>query len=337
MSEELNPMQQESQNADQLAYEINFIKRQALETLLLASVQIGERLSNAKELVPHGQWTAWLKEKVDYSQSTADNLMRIYREYGDEQISLSGKSKSQTFANLTYSQAVALFALPEHQREEFVEQHDVSDMSIKELKEAIAAQKAAEAERDAARAETETARMTLAATRREMGVIESEAKTVGKERDDANKKAAKAIAEADKAEREAKKAKAEAERLQKELDAANARMKELTSAPAEVSEETRAEIEAEIKRKYDDQVSQLTLDVETARQRAEAIAAEKAALEAKAAQQVNDSMMKLNILFEQSQKTMQDMKRLIDGCPSEQRDKLNGLIMQTLTGIFGKS
>lgn len=114
-------------------------------------------------------------------------------------------------------------------------------------------------------------------------------------------------------------------------------MKELTSAPAEVSEETRAEIEAEVKRKYDDQVSQLTLDVETERQRAEAIAAEKAALEAKAAQQASDSMMKLNVLFEQSQKTLQDMKRLIDGCPSEQRNKLNGLIMQTLTGIFGKS
>ena len=67
------------------------------------------------------------------------------------------------------------------------------------------------------------------------------------------------------------------------------------------------------------------------------LAAEKAALEAKAAQQASDSMMKLNVLFEQSQKTLQDMKRLIDGCPSEQRDKLNGLIMQTLTGIFGKS
>ena len=279
----------------------------------------------------------WLAEKVDYSQSTANNFMRIYREYSDDQISMTGRTKSETFASLSYSQAVALFALPEHQREEFVEQHDISDMSIKELKEAIAAQKAAEAERDAARAETEAARMTLAATRREMGVIESEAKTAGKERDDANKKAAKAIAEADKANNKAEKAKAEAERLQKELDAANARMKELTSAPAEVSEETRAEIEAEIKRKYDDQVSQLTLDVETARQRAEAIAAEKAALEAKAAQQVNDSMMKLNILFEQSQKTMQDMKRLIDGCPSEQRDKLNGLIMQTLTNIFGES
>lgn len=335
MSEELNPIQQESQNADQLAYEINFIKRQTYEYVLKASVDIGERLTAAKELVPHGQWTEWLAEKVDYSQSTANNFMRIYREYSDDQISMTGRTKSETFASLSYSQAVALFALPERQREEFVEQHDVSDMTIKELKEAITAQKAAEAERDAARAETEMARKKIAAINREIGLIESGAKHAGMERDAANEKAARAIAEADKANNKAKKAKAEAERLQKELDAANARMKELTSTPAQISEEARAEIEEEIKRKYDDKVSQLTLDAETARQRAEAIAAEKAALEAKAAQQVNDSMMKLNILFEQSQRTMQDMKRLIDGCPSEQRDKLNGLIMQTLTGIFG--
>ena len=127
----LQSMQQERQNADQLAYEINFIKRQTYEYVLKASVEIGERLTAAKELVPYGQWTDWLAEKVDYSQSTANNFMRIYREYSDDQISMTGRTKSQTFANLTYSQAVALFALPEHQREEFVEQHDVSDMSVK--------------------------------------------------------------------------------------------------------------------------------------------------------------------------------------------------------------
>lgn len=344
MSEELNPMQQESQNADQLAYEINFIKRQTYEYVLKASVDIGERLTAAKELVPHGQWTEWLAEKVDYSQSTANNFMRIYREYSDDQISMTGRTKSETFASLSYSQAVALFALPEHQREEFVEQHDISDMSIKELKEAIAAQKAAEQAQAAAEQAQREAEERLEAAQSDIDEARSEAEKYKKLYDssvDANIQQAhnanRVSKQRDKAEREAEKAKAEAERLQKELDAANARMKELTSAPAEVSEEARAEIEAEIKRKYDDQVSQLTLDVETARQRAEAIAAEKAALEAKAAQQVNDSMMKLNILFEQSQRTMQDMKRLIDGCPSEQRDKLNGLIMQTLTGIFGKS
>ena len=320
MSENL-ALQKEAQNADQLAYEINFIKKQTLENVLKASIDIGERLSAAKELVPHGQWSDWLKEKVDYSQSTANNFMRIFREYGDEQISLSGKSKSQTFANLNYSQAVALFALPEPQREEFVEAHDVSAMSARQLKEAIAAQKAAEAERDQARSETEAARTKTAALQRELDSANAEVKRFDKECEKAN--------------RESLQAELKAKKLQKELDEANAKMKELTSAPAEISEEEKAAIEEKVKQKYEGRVNQLTLDVETERKRAETIAAEKAALEAKAAQQVNDSMMKLNLLFEQSQKTLQDIKRLIEDCPEEQREKLNGLILQTLSRIFG--
>lgn len=314
-------LQQHSQNADQIAAEINFIKKQTLENVLKASIDIGERLSVAKELVPHGQWSDWLAEKVDYSQSTANNFMRIFREYGDEQISLSGKSKSQTFANLNYSQAVALFALPEHQREEFVETHDVSEMSARQLKEAIAAQKAAEAERDQARSETEAARTKAAALQRELDSANAEVKRFDKECEKAN--------------RESLQAELKAKKLQKELDEANAKMKELTSAPAEISEKEKAAIEDKVKQKYEGRVNQLTLDVETERKRAETIAAEKAALEAKVAQARSDSMVKLNLLFEQSQKTLQDIKRLIEDCPEEQREKLNGLILQTLSRIFG--
>ena len=320
MSENL-ALQKEAQNADQLAYEINFIKKQTLENVLKASIDIGERLSAAKELVPHGQWSDWLKEKVDYSQSTANNFMRIFREYGDEQISLSGKSKSQTFASLNYSQAVALFALPEHQREEFVETHDVSEMSARQLKEAIAAQKAAEAERDQARSETETARMTLAAARREKGVIEAEAKKAGKEREAANKIASKAQAEAD--------------RLRKQLEEANEKLKEMTSAPTEISDEERAAIEEAVSRKFEDRLSQMTLDAETARKRMEEMESEKAALEAKLKQDKQDDLVKLDILFKQTQASMMEIKKIIDGCPEDKRGKYNNFIKTTLLKIFG--
>lgn len=320
MSENL-ALQKEAQNADQLAYEINFIKKQTLENVLKASIDIGERLSAAKELVPHGQWSDWLAEKVDYSQSTANNFMRIFREYGDEQISLSGKSKSQTFANLNYSQAVALFALPEHQREEFVETHDVSEMSARQLKEAIAAQKAAEAERDQARSETEAARMTLAATRREKGVIEAEAKKAGKEREAANKIASKAQAEAD--------------RLRKQLEEANEKLKEMTSAPTEISDEERAAIEEAASRKFEDRLSQMTLDAETAKKRMEEMESEKAALEAKLKQEKQDDLVKLDILFRQTQASMMEIKKIIDGCPEDKRGKYNDFVKTTLLKIFG--
>ena len=132
-----------------IAGEINYIKRQAQQALLATSVEIGRKLNEAKALVPHGMWEEWLVENVDYSQSTANNLMRIATEYGDEQVSLfSGRSNSETFASLTYSQAVALFVLPMDQRQEFVENHDMEDLSTRELKEEIAALKADAEKRD---------------------------------------------------------------------------------------------------------------------------------------------------------------------------------------------
>lgn len=320
MSENL-ALQKEAQNADQLAAEINLIKRQTYEYVLKASVEIGERLTAAKELVPYGAWSDWLKEKVDYSQSTANNFMRIYKEFSDDQISLSGKTKSETYGKLNYSQAVALFALPEPQREEFVETHDVSEMSTREMKEAIEAAKAAEAERDKARSETEAVRMTLAATRREKGVIEAEAKKAGKEREAANKIASKAQAEAD--------------RLRKQLEEANEKLKEMTSAPTEISDEERAAIEEAVSRKFEDRLSQMTLDAETARKRMEEMESEKAALEAKLKQDKQDDLVKLDILFKQTQASMMEIKKIIDGCPEDKRGKYNDFVKTTLLKIFG--
>ena len=124
--------------AELLAREINTIKAQTMRTVLLASIEIGEKLTQAKALVSHGEWEKWLAENVDYSQSTANNLMKIYREYGDSQYDLfSTKPKAEIFGELTYSQAVALFALPAHEREEFVENHDMSAMSTREVEEEI--------------------------------------------------------------------------------------------------------------------------------------------------------------------------------------------------------
>ncbi len=128
----------DARGAELLAREINTIKAQTMRTVLLASIEIGEKLTEAKALVAHGEWENWLAENVDYSQSTANNLMKIYREYGDSQYDLfSTKPKSEIFGELTYSQAVALFALPAHEREGFVESHDMSSMSTRDVEDEI--------------------------------------------------------------------------------------------------------------------------------------------------------------------------------------------------------
>lgn len=121
-----------------IAAEINNIKAQTRNIVLYNVIEIGRRLVEAKELVPHGQWSGWLEKSVDYSQSTAQNLMRIFNEYGSEQLALLGNNaKSQALGNLTYTQAIILLGLPAGEREKFVTNNDIDNMSTRELQQAI--------------------------------------------------------------------------------------------------------------------------------------------------------------------------------------------------------
>lgn len=127
------------------AERINGIKSQTSAILQAAvneskrsCILIGKLLEEAKCLVPHGEWGAWLQANVDYSESTANNLMRCYREFGDEQIDMiSGVSDADFFSVLTQSQMVELFRLPKAERRDFVDAHraelDSGDMSIRDL------------------------------------------------------------------------------------------------------------------------------------------------------------------------------------------------------------
>ena len=233
-----------------IAGEINYIKRQAQQTLLAASVEIGRKLNEAKALVPHGLWEDWLTENVDYSQSTANNLMRIATEYGDEQVSLfSGKSNSETFASLTYSQAVALFALPMDQRQEFVESHDMEDLSTRELKEEIAALKAETEKRDEIIREMEVEGNEL---REKIGRLEEENEEA--ERD--YNSAADALEEKQKALQDALKGKRDAEAMfdaAKKLADANAKEKD-KAVKAKAAAEKK---EADLMKQLDDATAEI--------------------------------------------------------------------------------
>lgn len=155
-------------DAGVIAREINFIKEQTKRQMLAASMEIGARLCEAKELVGHGEWEKWLCENVDYSQSTANNLMRIYREYGSQQINLlTGKAPAEVFAEISYTQAVALMGLPMPERMELAAEKDVAAMSTRELEREVEARRAAET-----RAETLDAE--LAAASDEKSALEAE-------------------------------------------------------------------------------------------------------------------------------------------------------------------
>ncbi|MBR0293461.1 MAG: DUF3102 domain-containing protein, partial [Acidaminococcaceae bacterium] len=96
---ELNAVEAEfkERTPEIVAAEIRQIADQTRKMVLNNSIEIGKRLCEAKEMVPHGEWGSWLEKEVNFKQSTANNLMRIYTEYGDIQGELWGASaKSQT-------------------------------------------------------------------------------------------------------------------------------------------------------------------------------------------------------------------------------------------------
>lgn len=113
--------------------EIRSLHRQAQCMVLGYAIEIGRKLKEAKTLLPYGQWGQWLREEVEFSQSTAQNLIRIFEEYGARQVSLFGDAESQTLGNLPYTHALKLLALPAEEREEFAREHHVEDLSSREL------------------------------------------------------------------------------------------------------------------------------------------------------------------------------------------------------------
>lgn len=113
--------------------EITMIRDNARKVFLESVIQIGTRLEEAKQMVPQGEWTAYLTDKLGYKPSTAQNYMRIAREFGGGQVSLTGKTAADAFGQLSYSQILPLLGMAEEEREEIAEEHDLPSMSSREI------------------------------------------------------------------------------------------------------------------------------------------------------------------------------------------------------------
>ncbi len=129
---ESTPSSLSSRPLSAITEEIQFYKAQAGQCI----VEIGKRLLEAKEQLPHGQWEAWLEKSVEFSQGTAKRFMKIASEYG---------SNRSALIDLPYTKLLALLQLPPEEREEFAsaphtvngENKTVQDMTTRELQAAI--------------------------------------------------------------------------------------------------------------------------------------------------------------------------------------------------------
>lgn len=283
---------------EQITTEINVIKAQTQKIVLTNAIEIGRRLVEVKSMLPHGEWGKYLEEQVEYSQSTADNLMKLYREYGSDQASLFDSfANSQAFANLTYSKALALLALPAEERETFVEENDVEAASTRDLQELI-------------RQRTEELEAV-----KEKNALYTEAV------ENAVSKLEAAQAEAEQAQQEKKAAEEKAEKLQQDLSkardkekAARAELKQLKenpNVPGDVMASIRKEAEEQAAKASKEELEKKLAAAQRQVEQAQRVAAEteeKLVAAQKAVKLASPEAAVFKVRFEQVQKDFTNLQ-----------------------------
>ena len=239
--------------------EIKDIQRQAQATALMYAVEIGRRLVEAKSLLPYGTWGEWLKEEVNFSQSSANNFMRLFDEYGAAQISIFGASvDSQTLGKLPYSKALQLLAIPSEEREAFAEEVDAEHISTRELAAAIKEREEAKREAEELREKLRAAEEADAEMKRKAANYDTVKKDLDfavSERNKAREKAKKLGEDLDKAKKSATVPKAELDRIKAEAEAAakkaadESAAKKLAELEAKARDAEAAKIRAELEAK----------------------------------------------------------------------------------------
>lgn len=182
---------------------------------------IGNCLIEAKAMLSHGEWSAWLEERVEFSERTATRFMRLAREW----------SNQTALSDLGATKALTLLALPPEERETFMEENNVVDMTSRELEKAIR-------ERDEARRAAETAQADARSAEESRAKMEADMAALKRLHESAQENETQA--------REA-------------LEQAQAELKELRARPVEVAveedqkavEKARKEAIAEMQAKVD--------------------------------------------------------------------------------------
>ena len=275
----------EGRTIETITDEILDAKRTGGEAILT----IGRCLIEAKDMLPHGEWLPWLNERVEFSERTARNFMRLAREW----------TNRQTLADLGAAKALTLLALPAEEREQFVEDHNVIDMSARQLKEAIRERDEARKAAEAAKADASAAEQARAKMEADMAVVNASLTAAREEKQKADQEAA---------------------RLENELAALKARPVEVaveTVVDPEAIEKAKAEAVAEIKAKLD-KAREAKAKADEKRKQAEAsVEILKKSLEnmerneKKAALSSDKDVAQFEVLFNQGQELANKMRGLL--------------------------
>lgn len=277
--------------------EIHYIQNDVQQYAAQGALKIGERLCEAKELLGHGEFLPWIKDEFGWTDRTAQKLMAVYREFGDSQKSLFGPEiNTKTYSDLPVSKLYLLISVPESEREDFVKENNVAEMSVREMEKLLREKKEAEDESREAHAELNKLADKYAALSAVASEQEKELKAAQADVSASIEAAKKeAAAEAEKARRTAEKAQkaaeAEAKKARDEAEAAKKDLQQLRDNP-EIPQEVMDKLKAQFGKAAEE--------------------AEARAREAEAKLKVSDpdvAMFKLH--FDNLQKTAASMAQLI--------------------------
>lgn len=254
---------------DDITQEIRDLQDQTRRLVLGYAIEVGRRLVEAKDMLGHGEWGDWLRDKVSFSQRTAQRFMTLYEEYGAEQIGIFGAEiKASALTNLSFTNALLLVSVPEEERETFAAEVGAEHISsreleqaIKERDEALKAKTAAEEnldnmvddlsdaqrERDEAQEKVEAARRELEELKNrpiDVAVQEPDPAVIKSEIDKALADAeAKHKAEREKLEKRLEGLETKRDKLEQAVKAAEAKAEAAKNAGAGESDSLRAEVE----------------------------------------------------------------------------------------------
>lgn len=321
-----------------ITMEIRTLHKQAQQLILGYAIEIGRRLAEAKAQLPHGSWGAWLKDEVEFSQSTANNFMRIFEAYGAEQLGLFGpEANSQTLGNLPYTKALQLLAIPAEEREDFAKDNDVENLSSRQLEQLIRERDEAERLRKEAEEKTADLEEKLDQMEQELedGIEDArrtavqEAENLRASLDQERLKSAQANKDYVAALEEKNKLTAQLEKAKAAAASAKDKLKKLQDEPPVVSPEILEQMRQEATKAAQEAAAE-DLETRLADAAARAQAAEKAAQEARDAEAKARKKLELSapevaqfqVYFAGWQEQFNKMLELLGGVQAETADKL---------------
>lgn len=260
---------------------------------LMDAIEIGRLLFEAKAMVEPRGWSKYIEEQLPFSHSWANNYMKLYKELGTEQLTLFGNS--QALMNLRPTHALEILTLPAEEREAFLQEHDVENMSSRQLKQAIKDREEAEAAR--AEAEQRAAEAEHFAEKRnsEAEKAEREAKAQTVAADAARESEKKALEQVEKLNKDLEKAQAAEKKAKEDLK----KLQDSPQVPDSIMEQLRKDAEAQAAETATAEIrKQLAAATAAADEAAKARAEAEARLaEAqKSAKLSNPDMMAVNVL-----------------------------------------